>query len=492
MSLRIYNSLTRTKENFIPRNFPEVKMYVCGPTVYNFLHVGNFRNPVFFNLVRNWLEHLGYKVRFAVNFTDIDDRIIEKAHQEGVDSEVISERYIAEFKSDFSALGLRPHDANPKVTEHLNAITELIQNLIAKNRAYVANGDVNYSIKEFPNYGKLSGRNVEELVAGARVEVNEHKQNPLDFALWKATKPGEPHWNSPWGEGRPGWHIECSAMVKSIFGDQIDIHGGGTDLIFPHHENEIAQSEGCTEKVYSKFWMHVNMLNVSGMKMSKSLGNFITLRDFLKDNHPEVYKWMILSVHYRSVSDFGPEGVDRAIVSLARIYSAMAVAESYLSNENLEKWQKLPPVGPWNKEYDQCWRHIEEALNDDFNTPECWAALFEFIRLFNSQVRRGMKDSEELQSKCYWFLNILRRLGALMSLFQEPPAIFLKTMDDRLLAQKNLKREDIDRLVEQRWSIRKAGDYQKADELRAQLTEMGIAVMDTSEGPFWEVQKKSS
>lgn len=331
MSLKIYSTLSRQAEEFKPLTPGEVKIYVCGPTVYNFLHVGNFRGVVFFNLVRNWLEESGYKVQYALNFTDVDDKIIAKANEIGKTANEVSELYIAEYKKDFAALGLRPHDFNPKVTEHMEGIRAVIGKLIENKVAYEVAGDVNYSVSAFEGYGKLSGRKIEDQQAGSRISVDTKKQSAEDFALWKSAKPGEVSWPSPWGPGRPGWHIECSAMIKDIFGDQIDIHGGGMDLIFPHHENEIAQSEGCTHKQFVQYWMHWNMINFGAQKMSKSLGNIVSLREFLEVNPAEVYKWMMLSVHYRSVSDFSDDSIARAVTGLARIYSALAVAETYLT-----------------------------------------------------------------------------------------------------------------------------------------------------------------
>ena len=320
MSLKVYNTLIRDKENFLPLKAPAVTMYICGPTVYGLLHVGNFRGPVVYNLMRNWLEHLGYKVTMALNFTDVDDKIINKANDLKKDPALLAEEFIAEYKKDFADLGLRAHDLNPTVTDSMPAIINMIATLIDKKNAYVADQDVNFSIQSFPDYGKLSGRNVDDLQAGARVEVNEKKQNPLDFALWKGAKTGEPFWESPWGKGRPGWHIECSAMICKHFGEQIDIHGGGTDLVFPHHENEIAQSEAVSGKPLVKYWLHTHMLNFAGQKMSKSLGNIMSMREFLEAYHAEIYKWMILSSHYRSTSDFGDDAVHRAVSGLARVY----------------------------------------------------------------------------------------------------------------------------------------------------------------------------
>lgn len=485
MSLKIHNSLSKKLEEFIPLDPKHVKMYVCGPTVYNFLHVGNFRGVVVFNLVRNWLEYLGYSVSYALNFTDVDDKIIHRAQELGMTPGELSEKYIAEYKKDFSTLKLRPHDFNPKVTETMSEITEMVQSLIKNGKAYETHGDVMYSIESFSEYGKLSGRHTEELQAGARVDVDDKKRSPLDFALWKAAKPGEISWPSPWGPGRPGWHIECSAMIQKIYGEQIDIHGGGMDLIFPHHENEIAQSEGCSGKHFVKYWMHNNMLNFGGQKMSKSLGNIVTLREFLETNSAEVYKWMILSVHYRTMSDFSDAAIDRAVSGLARVYSAMALADSYLMGDSSE----ILPEPSFQKVADEAWSKIEAALNDDFGTPEAFAVLFEVVRQFNSQLRRGLKVSPVLQGKAKVFMSLVRKFGSLMSLFQEPAQDFLIQLDDLLLKKMNLQRSEIDALVAERSQARLSKDFAKSDELRGKLNAMGIAVSDTTEGSFWEVAK---
>ncbi len=484
MSLRIYNSLTRNKEDFVPLNPPQVKMYVCGPTVYDFLHVGNFRNPVVFNLIRNWLEHRGFKVNFALNFTDVDDKIIDRANRDKRKPLELAAQYIEEYKKDFADLHLTPHELNPRVTETMKEIIDLIAQLIEKKKAYVAQGDVLYSVKSFPQYGKLSGRNVDELQAGARVDVDEKKENPLDFALWKAGKPGEPSWPSPWGPGRPGWHIECSAMACKHFGDQIDIHGGGTDLIFPHHENEIAQTEGVTGKNFAKFWMHVQMLNFSGQKMSKSLGNIVSMREFLQSYNSEIYKWMILSTHYRSLCDFSDDAVHRAISGLARVYSAMSLAAS-LANKDTP----IAKTDAFEKVLNDAWKKAEESLDDDFNTPEAFAALFEVIRVFNSQVKRGMPISPTIQARAQAFLDFARKVGKPMALFQEEPGQFLTTLDDMLLRKMNLKRLEIDKVVKERSEARLNKNFKKSDELRDKLSAMGISVMDYPGGSFWEVTK---
>lgn len=485
MALNIYNSQSKQLEEFKPLQPPHVKMYVCGPTVYDFLHVGNFRGVVFFNLVRNWLETLGYEVSYALNFTDVDDKIINRAHEKGMSPADLAEQYIAEYKKDFASLGLRPHDFNPKVTEHMDDIRSMVTALIENKKAYEVQGDVMYSIQAFDGYGKLSGRKPDDLIAGARVGVDEKKQSPLDFALWKAAKPGEVSWPSPWGPGRPGWHIECSAMIHKIFGEQIDIHGGGMDLIFPHHENEVAQSEGCTGKHFVKYWMHNNMLNFGGQKMSKSLGNLITMREFLEKNSAEVYKWIILSVHYRSLTDFNDDAIHRAVSGLGRVYSALAMAESYLGDSITD----VKADAGFEKVTAEAWKKIETALNDDFATPEVFAALFEVVRQFNNQVRRGMKVNPAIQGKALAFHQFVKKVGALMSLFQEPAQEFLTQLDDLLLKKMNVERSRVDALVTERSQARAAKDFPRSDELRAELTALGISVSDTPEGSFWEVTK---
>lgn len=484
--LKIYNTLGKKLEDFKTQKSGEVTIYVCGPTVYSYLHVGNFRGPVFFNLVRNWLETAGYKVTYALNFTDVDDKILKRAAEEKKSATEVADFYISEYKKDFLALGLKAHDHNPKVTEFMPEIIKMITALIEKKKAYVANSDVNYSIEEFKDYGKLSGRKVDELKEGVRIDVSEHKKSPLDFALWKAAKPGEQlSWESPWGLGRPGWHIECSAMVEGIFGEQIDIHGGGLDLMFPHHENEIAQSEGCLDHSFVRYWMHWNMLNFSGSKMSKSVGNVVTMREFLQEHHSEIYKWMILSVHYRSVADFGEEAVERAITGLAKFYSAMAMAESVRA-----QWSETPvPDEKYRTELATAWTAIESALNEDFGTPAAFAAVFEVIRKFNARIRRGMKVNSQVASQCEQFIGFVRKFGALMSLFQQPPQFFLTELDNKLLLKLGHERSAIDALVLERTRVREDKDFSKADELRKKLTEMSIAVSDTPTGSFWEVVK---
>ncbi len=486
MSLHIYNTLSRKKEEFKPLTEGAVNMYCCGPTVYDYLHVGNFRGAVFYNLVRNWLEKSGYKVQYAYNFTDVDDKILNRAKDENVSPREVAERYIEEFKKDYSALELKAHDLNPKVTESMAAIIKTIETLIEKGHAYEVDGEVLYSIESFKEYGKLSGRKVDDLLSGVRIEVNEHKKNPLDFALWKPAKEGEESWDSPWGPGRPGWHIECTSMIQKHFGDQIDIHGGGLDLAFPHHENELAQAEGCSGLQYVKYWMHNNMFTFGGTKMSKSLGNVRTMRSFLEKFHGEIFKYLTLSVHYRSEADFTDQTIHQAIKGLAKFYSAIALADSYLEQTSVED---LDLNGKFKHTIDEAQDRIDEALNDDFNTPEVFARFFEIIRQFNTQIRPGMKLKSEQLAVCYLFKTFITSNGELLSLFQKPAKEFLLSLDNLLLKQMELDRKEVDELVEKRWVAKQSKDYEAADMLRAKLTEMGIAVQDTPQGSQWEVAK---
>ncbi len=484
MGIVIYNSQSHKKEEFVPLTSGEVKMYVCGPTVYDFLHVGNFRGAIFFNLVRNWFEYRGFKVKFVYNYTDVDDKIINRANADGVSSQEISEKYIKEFETDFGNLKLRRHSANPKVTEFMDQIVAFVQDLITKGKAYAVEGDVYYDVHAFPEYGKLSHKNIEDLEAGVRIEVDSRKKNPADFALWKKSKEGEPSWPSPWGEGRPGWHIECSAMARGLLGDQIDIHGGGLDLIFPHHENEIAQSEGATGKQFARYWMHNNMLNFGSQKMSKSLGNVRTARSFMREYNAEIFKYLMLSAHYRSVLDFSPAQLEHVISGLARVYSALALATKAAQSP---ADPKLAPE--FEKALTDARAGVEKSLDDDFNTAEVIARVFEVVRTFNNLVRTPGPVTPKKAAIAKAFLDFTAWVGGLMSVFAEPPAQFLQTLDDMLLRRKNLSRSEVDALVGERSAARAAKDFARSDELRAKLLEMGIQVQDSASGSEWEVAK---
>lgn len=483
--LHVYNTLTKIKEVFTPQKPPEVSIYICGPTVYDLLHIGNFRGPIFFNLVRNWLEENGYKVKFVQNYTDVDDKIIKRAAAENMSSEALTEKYIGEYQKDYSNLGLKKHTHNPRVTEHMDDIIKIIQKIIEANHAYVSpDGEVLYSVRSFEGYGKLSHKNIDELQAGIRVEVSDKKKDPLDFTLWKPSKPGEPSWDSPWGPGRPGWHIECSAMVSSLFGDTIDIHGGGIDLIFPHHENEVAQSESVTKQTFAKYWLHWNFINFGAHKMSKSLGNIKTARAFMEQYNPEILKYLILRAHYRSLVDFSEEQMNDAVHGLARFYSALCTAKC-ITSENV-----VPESVPeFVQLIEKTKEDIKVSLNDDFNTPKVFASLFDVVRYFNGKYKRGQKVTPQISFMAKEFTSLIKERGLSMSLFQHEPDSFLKSLDDMLMTQKGINRAEVDQVIQKRIEARSNKDFKTSDELRDQLVKMGIAVQDTPQGMFWEVAK---
>jgi cysteinyl-tRNA synthetase len=484
MALSVYNTLSNSKEKFIPTEEGKVKLYLCGPTVYGLLHIGNFRGAIVFNLIRNWLEHIGYDVTFVYNFTDVDDKIIKKAQEEGVDSTVISERYIAAFKEDFNRLGLKEHTHNPKVTEFMPQIIKFVEELVAKGKAYVVDGEVFYEINTFKDYGKLSKNNLDDLNAGQRVEVDERKRNPLDFVLWKPAKEGEPSWDSPWGKGRPGWHIECSAMIKSILGDTIDIHGGGIDLIFPHHECEIAQGEGCTGEVYSKYWIHNNFINMGDEKMSKSLGNIISGREFMDNYHPEILKYAFLSAHYRSVLNVNNEKILQSVSALTRIYSALELAYETIAEV---EGDGNADAG-FTKKLDALDGKIKKALNDDFNTADFISFIFEAVRAFNALgfVNKKKKNAVH-KGNSQEFLNWMSKYGEMSALFNENPADLLKELDEMLIKIRGIDKAKVEELVGLRNKARDAKDWAQADKYRDELDTLGIELHDGS-AKGWKVK----
>tara|TARA_R110002072_G_scaffold64203_3_gene159435 strand:- start:48412 stop:49875 length:1464 start_codon:yes stop_codon:yes gene_type:complete len=487
MSLVIYNTLNNTKEKFRPINEKEVKMYVCGPTVYDFLHIGNFRGAIFFNLVRNWLEESGYKVTYVYNYTDVDDKIINRANDEGVESGDISEKFIKEFETDYNRLGLKKHTHNPRVTEHMDDIIDIVKRLVERGSGYVIDGEVFYSIDNFESYGKLSGKKLDELEAGQRVDVDTRKKNPMDFVLWKPAKEGEPSWDSPWGKGRPGWHIECSAMIRNLLGESIDIHGGGIDLIFPHHENEIAQGEGSCDHKYCNYWMHNNFINLKDQKMSKSLGNVITARSFMDKYHPEILKFVMLSAHYRTMLNVNEEKIEQTVSGLARVYKALRDAQNFMAKTSAttegSTFKALATA------FTSADAKIKKALNDDFNTGEMMANIFEVVRVFNSQnVLKKLKDPNALAT-AKDFQAWIQKWGSVSALFQQPADQFLKELDQILLKDMNLDASEIDKLVEERIKARENKDWAKSDEIRDKLSAMGIELHDSQEGGHWEVKK---
>ena len=481
----LYNTKTRKKETFTTLEPGVVKMYVCGPTVYDYLHVGNFRGAVTYNLLRSWLEKKGYKVSHVYNYTDIDDKIIARAEKEGVTWEEIATRYIAEFEKDFSRLGLKKPHFLPRVSEHLEDIFKMTGSLVSRGRAYLSGSDVYFSVQEFPSYGKLSGRSLEETVQGTRVELEANKKFPLDFALWKSADSKSAGWNSPWGWGRPGWHIECSAMSKALLGEQIDIHGGGLDLLFPHHENEVAQSEACSDKEFSRFWVHHNLIEFHGTKMSKSLGNVRTARSFMDEFGPEVLKMLYLSSHYRSLVDFSESSIQSSIKALGKVYSALASCERHLAkSEGSGSGQTVTPFKTeWLATLEKARVAVDSSLSDDLNTPEVLAVIYELVRKWNSLAAHQKKEMSQE------FLAFIKEIGEPLALFQEPPTQFLVNLDDLLLKRKNLIRSHVDGLVQERWKAKMQKDFSRADALREQLKNMGIAVQDEKDGSWWEVEK---
>lgn len=467
--MKIYNTLTKKKEDFVPITPGEVKMYVCGPTVYNLIHIGNARPMIVFDTVRRYFEHKGYQVNYVSNFTDVDDKIIKKAIEEGVDADVISERYIAECKKDMESLNVRPATVHPQATQEICGMLEMIQKLIDDGHAYVADdGTVYYRVRSFRDYGKLSHKNLDDLEGGKRsllVSGEDQKEDPLDFVLWKPKKEGEPYWESPWCNGRPGWHIECSVMSKKYLGDEIDIHAGGEDLIFPHHENEIAQSEAANGKPFARYWMHNAFLNIDNRKMSKSAGNFFTVRDIISKYDPQVLRFFMLSAHYRSPLNFSPELMEAAKNGLERILTAVSNLNFLLSKaEDKEMTEAEKKLLEDAKVYTT---RFDEAMDDDFNTADAIAAIFELVKFINTNT-----DGES--SKAY--------LSALHEQIRELSNVCGLIVDQK----EEMLDADIEKLIEERQAARKAKDFARADAIRNELLEKGIVLEDTREGVKWK------
>ena len=454
--LKIYNSLTRQKEEFKPIRPGQVGMYVCGVTIYDLCHIGHGRTFVGFDVVVRYLRYLGYQVNFVRNITDVDDKIIKRAAENQESCEALTERLIGEMHADFDALNLQRPDIEPRATLHIGEIIELVEQLLANGNAYVAdNGDVLFAIDSFPEYGRLSGQDLEQLQAGARVSVEEAKRNPLDFVLWKMSKPGEPTWESPWGPGRPGWHIECSAMNSKHLGNHFDIHGGGSDLMFPHHENEIAQSCCAHHTAYVNTWMHTGMVMVDREKMSKSLGNFFTIRDVLKVYDAETVRYFLMSGHYRSQLNYSDENLNQGRAALERLYTAL---------------RGLPVVAAAGGE--QYVERFRAAMDDDFNTPEAYSVLFDLAREVNRLKGEGAAEAAALAGR-------LRELAGVLGLLEQDPEAFFKgnEADDEVA--------EIEGLIKARNDARAAKDWPAADAARNRLTEMGIVLEDGAGGTSW-------
>ena len=462
--MKVYNTLTRKKEELVPITPGEIKMYACGPTVYNYIHIGNARPLCIFDILRRYLEYRGYNVKFVQNFTDIDDKIIRRANEEHVDFSEISERYIKEFWTDADGLNVRHATINPKATENIDAIIQIISTLIEKGYAYEAQGDVYFSTEKFKDYGKLSHQPLEDLEAGARIMVGEVKREPMDFAVWKAAKPGEPAWDSPWGKGRPGWHIECSAMNWRYLGDTIDIHCGGQDLIFPHHENEIAQSECFTGKPFAHYWMHNGYINVDNVKMSKSLGNFFTVRDVAEKYGYEPIRYLLISAQYRSPINYSTDIIEQCISALNRLYTCRDSLDFELKNAvDAEHDGDKAIIDGLNKYREQ----FIAAMDDDLNTADAIASIFELVRDINTNVVGKTPSKALVEGAIAMFDELTGVLGLVYNRKTE-------TLDS-----------DVEALIEARTNARKEKNWAEADRIRDQLKEMGIVLEDTAQGVKW-------
>ena len=466
--MKIYNTLTRQKEEFVPVHPGKVGMYVCGPTVYNYIHIGNARPMIIFDTVRRYFEYKGYEVNYVSNFTDVDDKIIKKANEEGVTATEIAERYIKECKQDMEALNIKPATHQPRATEEIGGMIKMIQTLIKKGHAYEVDGTVYFKTRSFKDYGKLSKKNIDDLEAGHReikVTGEEGKEDPLDFVLWKPKKEGEIAWDSPWGEGRPGWHIECSEMSKKYIGDTIDIHAGGEDLIFPHHENEIAQSECANDKTFANYWMHNGFLNIDNKKMSKSLGNFFTVRDIAEKYDLQVLRFFMLSAHYRSPINFSAElmeasknGLERIITAVDRLKELDAKAEG--AAETCAEQEKMVEVQKLREKF-------EAAMEDDFNTADAVSAIFELVKLANSTA-----DASSTKSYISCLLKEIEQLCDVLGIITERKAEVLDS--------------EIEEMIAARQQARKDRNFALADEIRGKLLDMGIVLEDTREGVKWK------
>ncbi|MFJ5503043.1 cysteine--tRNA ligase [Pectobacterium carotovorum] len=457
--LKIFNTLSRQKEEFKPIHAGQVGMYVCGITVYDLCHIGHGRTFVAFDVVARYLRYLGYSLKYVRNVTDIDDKIIKRAIENGETSDQLTTRMIAEMHADFDALNILRPDAEPRATHHIADIIEMVETLISRRHAYVAsNGDVMFSVDTAPGYGVLSRQDLDQLQAGARVEITEVKRNPMDFVLWKMSKPGEPHWSSPWGEGRPGWHIECSAMNCKQLGTHFDIHGGGSDLMFPHHENEIAQSSCAHDGSYVNYWMHSGMVMVDREKMSKSLNNFFTVRDVLAYYDPETVRYFLMSGHYRSQLNYSEDNLKQARAALDRLYTALRGTDASVAAHGGDEFEA----------------RFREAMDDDFNTPEAYSVLFDMAREVNRLKTEDVQAANQLASA-------LRKLSGVLGLLEQDPEQFLQNgaqVDDEEV-------KEIEALIQQRKDARAAKDWALADQARDRLNEMGIVLEDGPQGTIW-------
>jgi len=491
MTIRIHNTLSGQKELLQPLEPNHVKLYVCGITSYDYCHIGHARSSLAFDMIVRYLRYKGLKVTYVRNFTDIDDKIIARAQEQNTTPEELANRFIDEFYYDMDGLGIDRPDIEPKATEHIPEMTELIAELIEKGNAYQAGTDVYYQVDSFPEYGKLSKRNIDDMRAGARISVNEQKKNPMDFVLWKGSKPGEPTWDSPWGPGRPGWHTECSAMSKKYFGETFDIHGGGQDLIFPHHENEIAQSEGANEKPFVKTWIHHGFVTIRDEKMSKSLGNFLTIRDILNHYHPEVLRFFVFSTQYRNPLDFSETAMQNATTGLERLYKCVATidsldpnnfddtAESVLMEKDISKVESMEP-------------RFQQAMDNDFNTAQGQGIFFDTIKVLNRihKMLPSLPAPGDIQ-----FLKdgveTLKKLADIMGILRADAATFISSQKAKMAAQLDIDEAAIEALIAERYQCRIDKNWARGDEIRDELLAINIELKDSPEGTTWSVKRNT-
>ncbi|MBF0376951.1 MAG: cysteine--tRNA ligase [Desulfamplus sp.] len=497
MSLKIYNTLTGKKELFVPIQPNKVGMYVCGPTVYDTSHIGHARSVVIFDVVFRWLKESGYDVCYVRNFTDVDDKIIKRANETGKDPIEISEKYIKEFHNEMDALNVLRPTIEPKATEHIQDIIKFIEMLIEKGKAYYVKGsDVFFSISSFEKYGKLSGRNPDDMIAGARIAVDANKRNPMDFTLWKPAKPGEPAWESPWGAGRPGWHIECSAMSNRYLGQSFDIHGGGKDLIFPHHENEIAQSEALFGKQFVKYWIHNGFVDINNEKMSKSLGNFTMIKDVLAKYHPEVIRLFLLSKHYRSPIDYNENSMAEMVSSLDKIYAFLERADKAnvdLLDSDKNKMDNLNNLKSDSNSYHsggESWAAFKENMDDDFNSAKAIATIFNTVREGNKLLdKSGDTISSDNLKKVAAICADIQKMGNILGILSQSPQSYFKDKKDAALADGAIDPKMVDQLVMERTEARKSKNFARADEIRKELDSMKIILEDGANGTTWKFAK---
>jgi len=489
MTIQIHNTLSGKKETLQTLEPGHVKLYVCGITSYDYCHIGHARSALAFDMIVRYLKYRNYKVTFVRNFTDIDDKIIARAQEQGTSSEELANRFINEFYTDMDNLGVDRPDIEPKATEHIKEMTAIISELIAKGMAYQSGNDVYYVVDSFPEYGKLSKRNLDDMKAGARISVNQQKKNPMDFVLWKGSKPGEPTWDSPWGPGRPGWHIECSAMSRKYLGETFDIHGGGQDLIFPHHENEIAQSEGANGKPFAKRWIHHGFVTIRDEKMSKSLGNFLTIRDILNHYHPEILRFFIFSTHYRSPLDFSESAMRDATIGLERLYECVAAVDA-LDSETGVRGAASVVSAKDTKKVTELETRFQEAMDNDFNTAQAQGIFFDTVKIINRiqskiSTSSAIEDIQFLKNS----IAVLKQLAAIMGILQENAQMFLDNRKEKLIADSNIDPTVVEALISERYQCRLDKNWSRSDEIRDELLSKNIELKDGPDGTTWSVKR---